>query len=260
MGVAEAADERLFPPDSMTWRVGREAALLLGGGRALMLQLAHPSVAAGVAEHSDFRSRPLRRLLRTLDLSLTLSFGTKAQALKAARTINRTHQRVRGAGYTASDPRLLLWVLATLVDSVFATHDTFVRPLRREERETYYLEAKVVGTLLGIPADAYPKGLEAFEEYVARMLSLGPGSELEVDDRARSLGGAVLRPPGLLPRLIAMPSVPVTTGLLPAAVREAYGLRWGRRERAAFGALRAAAPRALPLLPPRLRYIQPPAA
>src|SRR5207237_1133110 len=134
----------LFPPGSVTWRLGRESCLLLGGGRALLLQVAHPGVAAGVAEHSDFRSRPLDRLLRTLGLTLSLSFGNRPQVLRAARTINRTHDRVRGDGYHATDPRLLLWVHATLIDGVFVTYEAFVRPLEREEREAYYAEAQVV--------------------------------------------------------------------------------------------------------------------
>jgi uncharacterized protein (DUF2236 family) len=248
----------LHPPGSITWRIGREAVLLLGGGRALLLQLAHPAVAAGVAEHSDFRSRPLRRLLRTLKLTLSLSFGTRAQALAAARTINRTHQRVRGPGYEATEPRLLLWVHTTLVESTFATHAAFIRPLSVEERAAYYRESQVVGSLLGIPPGAYPTGLAAFERYVERMVSLGPGSELVVDDRARALAAAVLRPPGLLPQLAALPTTAVTAGLLPPPLREVYALRWGRRERAVMGALRGVVPRALPLLPERLRYLRAP--
>jgi uncharacterized protein (DUF2236 family) len=249
----------LLPPGSITWRIGREAVLLLGGGRALLLQLAHPAVAAGVAEHSDFRSRPLGRLLRTLRLTLSLSFGTRTQALEAARTINRTHQRIRGPGYAATDPRLLLWVHATLVESVFATHAAFIRPLSAEERAAYYRESQVVGCLLGIPPAAYPAGLAPFEGYVERMVSLGPGSELVVDDRARALAAAVLRPPGPLPRLAALPTPAVTAGVLPPPLREAYGLRWGRRQRALVGALRAAVPRALPLLPEGVRYLRAPA-
>jgi uncharacterized protein (DUF2236 family) len=249
----------LLPPGSITWRIGREAVLLLGGGRALLLQVAHPAVAAGVAEHSDFRSRPLGRLLRTLKLSISLSFGTRAQALEAARTINRTHQRIRGPGYEATDPRLLLWVHATLVESVFATHAAFIRPLSADERAAYYRGSQVVGSLLGIPPGAYPAGLAAFEGYVERMVSLGPGSELVVDDRARALAAAVFRPPGLLPGLAALPTQAVTAGLLPPPLREAYALRWGRQDRAVVGALRGVLPRTLPLLPERLRYLRAPA-
>src|SRR5215472_8467350 len=98
--------ETLFQPDSVTWRVNQEPALLLGGGRALLMQLAHPGVAAGVAEHSDFRQRPVERLLRTLELTLAITFGTRTEALNAAHQINVVHQRVRGNGYSATDPRL----------------------------------------------------------------------------------------------------------------------------------------------------------
>ena len=259
MRRSEGTSAWLFSPDTVTWRVGREAALLLGGGRALLLQLAHPGVAAGVAEHSDFRSRPLGRLMRTLGLTLSLSFGTREQVLEAARTINRTHERVRGTGYVATDPRLLLWVHATLIDGVFATHGAFVRRLTRDERRTYYEEAQVVGSLLGIPAAAYPRGLEAFDDYLQGMLSLRSGtSELQVDDRARALAAAVLRPASPL-GFTFLPVPAITAGLLPDGLREAYGLRWGWRERAAFGATRAMVPRALAVLPARLRYLRPPA-
>src|SRR5207248_1408858 len=159
----------------------REPALLLGGGRALLMQLAHPGVAAGVAEHSDFRERPLRRLLRTLELTLALTFGTRERAMAAARQINGVHRRVRGETYSATDPDLLLWVHATLVDSALATYHAFVGPLGRSEREAYYKESTLVGGLLGIPAAAFPASLRAFEDYVASMLD---GGELAVDARA----------------------------------------------------------------------------
>ena len=129
--------ERLFHPTSVTWRINQEPALLLGGGRALLMQLAHPGVAASVAEHSDFRQRPLTRLIRTLELTLALTFGTREEALAAARQINAVHQRVRGLGYSATDPRLLLWVHATLIDSALVTYEAFVAPLAAADRETY---------------------------------------------------------------------------------------------------------------------------
>lgn len=184
--------DALFDSDSVTWRVNQEGALLLGGGRALLMQLAHPGVAAGVAEHSDFRQRPLARLMRTLELTLALTFGTSQQAMAAARQINAVHQRVRGDGYSAMDPRLLLWVHATLIDSAMVTYSTFVRPLSPDDRETYYQESKLTGGLLGLANARYPAALEDFERYVAEMLD---SDELVVDARARELARAVLRPP-----------------------------------------------------------------
>ena len=94
-------------PGSVAWRINREAALLLGGGRALLMQVAHPKVAAGVADHSDFQRDPLARLNRTLELSLALSFGSANEVRAAARQINRVHERVAGEGYSALDPDLL---------------------------------------------------------------------------------------------------------------------------------------------------------
>jgi len=245
----------LFSPDSVTWRINQEPALLLGGGRALLMQLAHPGVAAGVAEHSDFRRRPLDRLLRTLELTLALTFGTRTQALAAARQINLVHQRVRGDGYSATDPRLLLWVHATLIDSALVTYSAFVRPVPDSDRETYYQEAKLIGGLLGLANSRYPAGLRDFERYLLEMLT---GPELMVDARARELARAVLRPPlQRVPPPAFRPLEAITAGLLPPGLRLDYDLRWGRLERMGFGAARASLPQALRLLPRRFRQVPP---
>src|SRR6202165_5152051 len=103
----------LFAEDSITRRVNRENVLLLGGGRALLMQLAHPKVAAGVDEHSDFRSDPIRRLRRTLRMTMAIVFGDRETALAAARGVQHVHAGVQGAGYRALDPDLLMWVYAT---------------------------------------------------------------------------------------------------------------------------------------------------
>jgi uncharacterized protein (DUF2236 family) len=243
----------MFRPDSVTWRVNQEPALLLGGGRALLMQLAHPGVAAGVAEHSDFRERPLRRLLRTLELTLALTFGTREEALAAARQINAVHRRVRGAGYAATDPRLLLWVHATLIDSALVTYEAFVRPLAAAERETYYQEAKLLGELLGLRVATYPADVRAFEAFLAAMLA---GDELVVDGRARELAEAVLRPPlRRVPAPAFRPVEAVTAGLLPERLRHAYGLPWGRLDRIAYGAARRGVPALNRVLPRRLRQM-----
>lgn len=247
--------QTLFRPDSVTWRVNQEPALLLGGGRALLMQLAHPSVAAGVAEHSDFRHRPLDRLMRTLELTLALTFGTRTDALAAAHQINVVHQRVRGIGYSATDPRLLLWVHATLIDSALVTYTAFVGPLADGERETYYQEAKLIGGLLGLANSRYPSTMAEFAAYLGGMLG---GPELVVDARARELASAVLRPP--LPRVpppVFRPLEAITAGLLPTSLRLDYDLRWGRLERACYGAARTSLPRALRVLPRRFRQVPP---
>jgi uncharacterized protein (DUF2236 family) len=240
----------LYGPSSVSWKVDREAALLLGGGRALLMQLAHPAVAQGVADHSDYRDHTFRRLNRTLDLSLALVFGTGRQAREAAAQINRRHAGVRGAGYSALDPDLLLWVHATLIDSTIATYETFVGHLPRSEWERYYQEAKRAGRLLGIPASAFPKRLSDFDAYMARMLE----EELSVGALARDLAKHVLRP---LPVRAFWPLEAVTAGLLPAHLRRAYRLAWGRAERSAFALSKRVLPRLIPTLPAALRYVPP---
>src|SRR4030081_1974480 len=97
----------LFGEDSITRRVNRENILLLGGGRALLMQLAHPKVAAGVDEHSDFRSHSIRRVRRTIRRTMAIGFGDRETALGAARAVNQVHANVRGQDYRALDPDLL---------------------------------------------------------------------------------------------------------------------------------------------------------
>src|SRR6202165_2323263 len=115
----------LFEEESITRRVNRENVLFLGGGRALLMQLAHPNVAAGVDEHSDFRVHPIRRLRRTMLMIMAIVFGDRDTALAAARAVNQVHARVRGQDYRALDPDLLLWVHATLMDTTLVTYETF---------------------------------------------------------------------------------------------------------------------------------------
>jgi uncharacterized protein (DUF2236 family) len=249
----EATAGGLYRRDSVTWRVNRESALLLAGGRALLMQLAHPAVAAGVDEHSDFRHRPLSRLMRTLDLSLKLSFGDRREVLETAQAINRVHHGVNGAGYSALEPALLFWVQATLIDSALVAYETFVEPLRPAERDEYLKEAQNVGRLLGVPPALYPRDIGGFERYLDGMLG---GTELRVDARARELAASVLRPPVRgVPAAAWAPFGALTAGLLPRRLREAYGLPWGRRQRAVFAGARWSLPRLIPLLPGGLRTV-----
>src|SRR5437660_9734764 len=156
----------LYADDSITRRVNRENVLLLGGGRALLMQLAHPKVAAGVDEHSDFRSHPIRRLRRTIRMTMAIVFGDRETALAAARAVNQTHGRVRGNEYRALDPDLLRWVHATLVDSALVTYETFVKALSAQEREDFFQESKLLGEILGVPREHFSDTYREFTDYV----------------------------------------------------------------------------------------------
>jgi len=241
----------LYPDDSITRRVNRENILLLGGGRALLMQLAHPKVAAGVDEHSDFRSHPVRRLRRTIRMTMAIVFGDRETATAAARAVNQTHSRVRGTGYRALDPDLLRWVHATLVDSALVTYETFVKPLSEREREDFFQESKLLGELLGIPRAHFPETLREFQAYLAAMIADGT---VRVEARAQDLGRLVVRPKlRLLPGPAMIPFEVVTAGLLPPALREQYGLSWGTAQQRIYRLMVIALPRMVAVTPPVLR-------
>src|SRR5207253_2829390 len=188
------------------------------------MQLAHPKVAAGVDEHSDFRSHPVRRLRRTIRMTMAIVFGDRETALAAARAVNQTHGRVRGNEYRALDPDLLRWVHATLVDSALVTYDTFVKPLSTRERNEFFQESKLLGELLGIPRDRFPDTYDDFVDYVDGMVS---GGAVRVGPVAIGLGRLVVRPRlRLVPGRAMIPFEIVTAGLLPQRLREQYGLAW----------------------------------
>jgi uncharacterized protein (DUF2236 family) len=254
--------EGLYGPDSEAWRLNREAMLLLGAGpRALLLQLAHPLVAAGVDEHSDFRADPWRRLQGTLRSYLTIVYGTATAARAEIRRLNGLHRTIAGAGYTARDPELSLWVHATLVDTTIAAYDAWLEPLPRDRRARYYAETLPIGRAFGVPADHLPADLESFEAYVASML--GTDGPVRVSAVARDLADAVLHPPlgPVVPALAAVPpglyawTLWPSIGLLPASVRLDYGFRWGLVERAVSAWVVATWRGWRPLLPASFRQM-----
>jgi uncharacterized protein (DUF2236 family) len=220
----------LFPDDAVIRRVGGEGIILLGGGRALLMQLAHPKVAAGVADHSGFESDPFGRLRRTLEAVNTIVYGSAEQADKVARILWAVHERVIGPDYRANDPELLLWVNATLIDTALRIHARFLGPLPRADAERYYQESVVVGELLGVPTGVHPPDLSAFRSYMREMVG-----SLEVSDTARQLADGVLHPklpwPATPPMMLARE---LTAGLLPRPLRQQFGLRWDRNRQAAL--------------------------
>lgn len=258
----------LYGPGSEAWRLHREASLLLGAGpRALLLQVAHPLVAEGVDQHSDFRADPWGRLVGTLRSYLRIVYGTGTAARAEIRRLNGLHRAVTGpvrdaaaaarfgGSYAARDPDLSLWVHATLVDSTLATVDAWLEPLSRERRARFYAETLPVGRLFGVPQDRLPPDIDAFDTYVAAMLA--PDGPVHASGTARELARVILHPPlaplaehgpvaarlgGLAPAaasvLRCVPGAAVgwllvpSVGLLPPATRAEYGLPWGPRERA----------------------------
>lgn len=248
-GPGRTGDPGLFPPGTVARRMNAETALVLGGGRALLMQLAHPMVAAAVADHSDFRRDAFGRLANTLDLTLTVAFGDEHQRSAAAARVTDTHGRVTGRRddhrYRALDPELLLWVHATLVDSALVTYERFIGSIGQAARARYYEEMKRQAAAFGISEDRLPGSFEGFRGYVDGMVAT-----VNVTDEARELCRGVLSPPSpatLRPLAVGMRFL--TTGLLPERIRDAYHLRWDPGRQRVFAAFGAAMRGVVPLLP-----------
>jgi len=236
-----------FDDASAIRRVHLEGVLLLGGGRALLMQLAHPSVAKGVAEHSDFRRDPVGRLLRTLRPVLAIVYGSPSEVAAAARGVNAIHARINGQDYDARDPALLLWVLATLIDTTLVMQDRFLSPLPPHVAEAYYQDMLTVGELLGLERTLAPPDLSSFRSYVEDMLSI-----LSVSVKGRSLARQVLTGlGGLSPAMWGVRHL--TAGLLPPTLRDQFALPWGPNRERALKAIQATSRRLLPYTPRIIR-------
>jgi uncharacterized protein (DUF2236 family) len=232
-----ASRDGYFAPESVIRRIGDSPLTpFLGGGPAVLLQVAHPLVAAGVTAHSDYRRDLWRRLLRTLRALYLIAFGTKAEAEQAGLAVQRVHAHVHGrtqtrlggfpAGtpYSASDPELMLWVHGTLVEASLAVYGRFVASLSAEEEERYYQEMKLVASLFGTPAGAIPATLAEFRNYFEAQLA---GETITVTAPARDVASIILAAALPAPLRVLVPAHRLASaGLLPARLREEYGLFW----------------------------------
>jgi uncharacterized protein (DUF2236 family) len=260
------SDPGLFGPESVTWRVNREGVLLLGGGAAIIMQVAHPLVGAGVAEHSNYREDPWGRLYRTLDLTTSIVFGSTQKAHEASERLRAVHTRVHGltkedggrypAGtkYSANDPTLGMWVHATLVDTSMQVYTAYVGTLSHAEKLRYYEEQKRLGEMFGVPIERQPETLAEFYDYFERMVE----EELAVTSALEDVVDATMRPD--LP-FVARPLVEAinlaTVSLLPPRLRAELGVELGTNRRRLVRASRAVMRRALPVLPRLLREFPP---
>lgn len=246
----EIMSESLFGPDSMMWRISRESVMLLGGRATVLLQLAHPLVAAGVVDHSDYRTDPYGRLRRTLDTMWTIVFESADDAREAAARVGRIHSQVQGKAadgrqYSALDPHLQLWVHATLVYSSIKVYERFIGTLTEDELDRYYEDTKIVGRLFGIPGKSIPTDYASLRKWMREMIDTG---EVQVTDLARELAEPIVRPLQIIPREVNRRTALVTPLLLPRPIREGYGLHIGNTR----AALIAAGTRASRLIVPRL--------
>lgn len=236
--------------------VAGEAVLLAGGGAAILLQLANPAVARGVAHHSDFVNRPLDRLFGTLDYVYTVAFGDEAMMASVVRSVNRAHgpvhDRESAQGYNAFDPQLQLWVASTLYYAALQVQERINGPLDDQAAEAIYLDYAALGTQLQMPASIWPATRETFDEYWQTALT-----ELEATEESRAVVHALFHPTNIpaIARL-AMPLIRLlSTGLLPPQIRTLHGLEWSPRQQVRFDRVLSAARVIYPKLPRRLRHL-----
>ncbi len=262
---AAGAAEGIFGPASITWQIDREAVIFLGAGRALLLQLAHPWVAAAVAEHSRTFADPIGRFHRTFDVVFTMVFGSLDNALVAARHLHHRHTAIvgclseaigpyaNGSPYRANEVAALRWVHATLVDTALIVHDLILPPLSVEERERYWAESRLFAALFGLTSADLPTDWDSFATYTAAMMQ---SDTLSVSTAAREVASQIfaggrpwLRPPRWYRALSAQ--------LLPDRLRTGFGFVLDEGDRKAAERALAWTRRLYPKIPTRLRYVGP---
>jgi len=266
MLIERTHDTFYFPPSSALWKVNREQVLLLGGARALLLQIAHPLVAEAVYDHSYVFSKPIKRLLRTLELTLALVFGTREEVLAAARTINQTHHPVKGVlsesvgsyaagtSYDAHDPELTVWVYATLVEGAVSGYERFVGPLTPAEKQSFFEDSCELVGLLGVNKDYLPNSYDDLCLYMEDMIESG---KVVVSRKACEIAPFIMAQTYPILRPLTLPPSRITVGLLPPTIRAQYGYTFSRWEEKALDAFCAWTRRTVPFLPAQVRYVWP---
>lgn len=253
----------LYGPGSISWEVNRESVVMLGGGCAALLQLAHPFVAHAVDQHSATRSDPVGRFSRTFGHVFAMVFGDLEHALASARRVHDVHVKIRGRikenvgafargdRYHANDEAALLWVHATLLATALDVYERLVRVLSHDERERYYEESKLFAYLFGIPDEILPPTYRDFARYYDDMIA---SDVIAVGAPAAEMRSFLFQPPTPAHAPAALWFEMFTAGLLPPKLRAQFGFPFGRVEREVFD-------RSIPMLraarrvaPRRLRY------
>ncbi len=259
-------------PETITWRRAGDARVIFAAGYALLLQVSHPTVGAGVSEHSQFRSDPWGRLVRTLDYACTMVYaGPEAAAAMGAR-IRTMHASIKGrrpdgASYHALEPHAYAWVHATLAEGIVRAHERFGRPFSEREREELWREWRALGPLLGIRPRELPADWSAFRVYFEEIVQ----TRLERTEAVAEVLEALARPaaPASLPwparsawgvlaeRQLGHFLRLTTVGLLPPLLRQRFGLGWSALDELELGALSLTLRSCTPLMAPSLRNTGP---
>jgi uncharacterized protein (DUF2236 family) len=266
--AGEEVPDPVIRPDSIAWRRGGDPRMFPAVGYALLLQVAHPTVASGVRDHSEFEQAPWTRLLRTLDwITLTLYGGQ--DAVGAGKQLRAYHRLIYGTNpdgstYHALERGAYAWVHATLVDAMVVAHARFGRPLRPDQIERFYREWLSVGRMIGVRPGDLPADWDSFRGYFDEMVETRLRHTETVDRVLRALRHP-RSPVAVLPsQAWAVASYPLThlmllatVGLLPPVLRSRFGLTWSLVQECQLAAWGAASRSITPLMPGRLRVMGP---
>ena len=253
----------IYGPGSKMWEISRWSVIMLGGGRAALLQVAHPYVAHAVTQHSAVMSDVAGRFQRTFLYVFNMIFGDLDDAVDASRRVHRIHETVtgrltedvaeyhRGHWYAANEHNAQFWVGATLWHTAIMVFERFVRPLSTPEKDLYLREVRRFGDLFAIPDELYPESWDAFDAYMQRMFA---SSKLGVADVGRELCKHILSPPNpaVVPPYAYLRAL--TAELLPPRFRDEFGLSYGAKERMLIAAAEPGVIASTKMLPDSVRY------
>lgn len=243
----DAPDAGFFGPHSVTWRIMREPLIAIGGPRALLMQAAHPLVAAGARQHSFYAADPWRRLKETGHWVATVVYGTRAQANWACRQVNQRHAAVTGklepeaatahvpadTQYRARQHDLARWVHATMLDSLLATYEATVRPLSRVDADRFVREWNPIGRRMGMRTEDEFHSRGDLTRYVDAQIHGGP---VEVGKGSMEVAATILQPPIGAAQVAWKRVLNFSLGMLPETLREQYGVTWTPLRRLEFRA------------------------
>ena len=256
------ADPGYFGPDSMMWKVNKEITVLFGGARALLMHAAHPLIAAGARQTSFYQRDPWKRLIRTLSLQNSVTFGTKEEADESAHRINKLHEVIKGTDevsggyYDALDHEQLLWVHACLQISSIYFYEKTVKKLTTEEKDLYHKENTVAAEMVLVDPKQMPTTHEGLKQWVIEKSK--EKDYLMMTDVAKDVyeiigGGPV--PTHIKP---IWPFIAFTAfNTLPKEFKEIYGIKETKFKSALVSFNLAMLKYSRPLLPPFFRLIAP---
>jgi uncharacterized protein (DUF2236 family) len=264
----EELDKLLVGSESITWRVASDARLSFAMLCPLLLQVAHPTVGAGVRDYSDFERHPWHRLLATVDYVSLLVYGGR-EAAPAGRRLRAAHRPMRGVRedgrpYHALEPGAYAWVHATLLDVYVAGTAHFGGRMRADEVERFYREFRGLGRLIGVRERDLPPSWEGFREYFDRTVREELVHTAAVDRVLRAMRALPAPETSMPPPLWRAFRAPTGRaawvggiGLMDPSLRRRLGIRWTPVDEAQFRALGAACRALTPIMPARLRVTGP---